>query len=396
MLCFKRIQTLGKYSLPSTLCPFENLRQSLQAYVVLFRFPSFRNPFYISGRLKSSKTDFSKFIRFSTVVRRVEYHKETDDFTVLSKNLITDQEAVERFTHVIVAIGIFSTPNVPSFPGIDTFPGRILHAHDFKDANEYKGQRILVVGASYSAEDLSMQTLKFGAKKVTTCWRSRPMGFKWPAGIDERPLVLRFEGKTAHFKDGSSDEYDAILLCTGYKKHFPFLPDDLRLTGGLTVYPPNLYKGTVWTNGANGKLIYLGTQDQYYTYTMFDVQALWACHYITGMFKAPSHDEMLKDVEKWRKREATLKGCHDDIDFQTDFIMDLCKDVPYNENVEKCGKMFHDWEDFKQADICTYRDQQFTSPFTGTVAPSHHTTWMKAYDDSLDTYVNQTPETTSD
>ena len=218
------------------------------------------------------------------MVRRVDYHKDTDDFTVLSKNLITDQEDAERFSHVIVAAGIFNTPNILTFPGIDTFLGRILHSHDFRDAKEYKDQRILVVGASNSAEDLALQTLKFGTKKITTCWRSKPMGFKWPSGIDERPVVVRFEGKTAHFRDVSSDELDTVLLCTGYKKHYQFLPDDLRLTGRLTVYPPNLYKGTVWVQGGNDKLLYLGTQDQYYASTMFDVQALWACHYIRPEF----------------------------------------------------------------------------------------------------------------
>ena len=283
--------------------------------------------------MNSSNTDYSKYIRFSTVVRRVDYRIDTDDFTVLAKNLITDQEDLERFSHVIVATGIFNTPNIPSFTGIDTFPGRIQHSHDFRDAKEYKDQKILVIGASYSAEDLALQTLEFGAKKITTCWRSKPMGFKWPTGIDKCPVVVRFEGKTAHFRDGSLDEFDAVLLCTGYKKHYPFLPDDLRLTGRLTVYPPNLYKGTVWIQGGNGKLLYLCTQDQYYTYSIFDVQALWACHYITGMFKLPTHDEMLKHLEKWRKREATLNDFHNQIDMQSYFILDLCKDVPYDKNI---------------------------------------------------------------
>ena len=72
------------------------------------------------------------------MVRRAEYHIDTDELTVLAKNLITDKEDVERFNHVIVATGIFNTPNIPSFPGIDTFPGRIQPSHDFRDAKEYK------------------------------------------------------------------------------------------------------------------------------------------------------------------------------------------------------------------------------------------------------------------
>ena len=38
--------------------------------------------------------------------------------------------------HVIVATGHFSTPNVPGFEGIQSFPGRVLHSHDFRSADE--------------------------------------------------------------------------------------------------------------------------------------------------------------------------------------------------------------------------------------------------------------------
>ena len=336
-----------------------------------------------------TQVNLDKLVRFSTVVRRVEYHKETDDFTVVAKNLDKDEESTERFTHVIVATGIFSVPNVPNLPGIDDFHGKIIHAHEFKDARDFKGERILIVGASYSAEDLALQTMKFGAEKVTTCWRSKPMNFKWPTGIDERPLVKEFRGNSAEFSDGTTDDFDSIILCTGYKKHYPFLPDDLRLKGKLTVYPDNLYKGTVWMNGGNGKLLYLGTHDQYYTFTMFDVQALWACRYISGDLNIPSRQEMLEDIKKWRQREATLKDCHDDINFQTDFVLDLCKDLPsYDKRVGESRDLFHKWEHQRDGDIATYRDKQFKSIFTGTMAPLHHTTWMKAIDDSRDAFVN--------
>jgi trimethylamine monooxygenase len=184
---------------------------------------------------------------------------------------------VETFTHVIVAVGIFNVPTMPSFPGIDTFEGRIVHSHNFRDALQFKGQRLLVIGASYSAEDIALQCFKYGAQNVVITWRKKPLGFKWPTGISERPLVQKFERNTAHFKDGTSDEFDCIILCTGYLYRFPFMEDRLRLRSKLSIYPNNLYKGTVWMLGGNNKVLYLGTQDHYYSFTQFDVQALWAC-----------------------------------------------------------------------------------------------------------------------
>ena len=49
------------------------------------------------------------------------------------------------------------------------------------------------------------------------------MGFKWPKEVEERPLVQRFDGKIAHFKDGSKAEVDVVMMCTGYLHKYDFL-----------------------------------------------------------------------------------------------------------------------------------------------------------------------------
>ena len=42
------------------------------------------------------------------------------------------------------------------------------------------------------------------------------MGFKWPKGMKEVHYLDRLEGKKAIFKDGTEQDADAIILCTGY------------------------------------------------------------------------------------------------------------------------------------------------------------------------------------
>jgi trimethylamine monooxygenase len=54
--------------------------------------------------------------------------------------------------------------------------------------------------------------------------------------------------------------------------------------------------------GGNKKLLYVGVQDQYYTFTMFDCQAKWVVQYLMGEVKLPSRDEMLEDINKWTTR----------------------------------------------------------------------------------------------
>ena len=89
---------------------------------------------YIQGRV--IKANVREKIRFSTAVRNVEFSEESDTFTVTAHNLTDDQSYTEEFDYVVIATGHFSTPNVPSYEGFSHFNGRILHAHDFRDALE--------------------------------------------------------------------------------------------------------------------------------------------------------------------------------------------------------------------------------------------------------------------
>jgi len=339
-----------------------------------------------------SKGDARKWIKFNTVVRDVVYNKSTDNFTVSVKDLVADEVLDgEQFDYVVVAAGHYSVPHVPSFTGIEKFPGRVMHAHDFREANEFAGKRLLLIGSSYSAEDIALQCLKYGAKGIICTWRSKPMGFKWPKEVEEKPLVQRFEGKIAHFKDGSSAEVDVVMMCTGYLHSYPYLREELRLKSKNVLYPPGLYKGIVWQKGGNNKLLYCGVQDQYYTYTMFDVCGLWAVKLMQGEIDLPDADTMDRDWQQWVERNKTLEDCHQEIDFQTDYVLDLVKDCgadyPYDVDV---GEMFHSWEGHKDRDILTYRDESFASKFTGVQSPIHHTNFMVALDDSLETFMNQT------
>jgi len=337
---------------------------------------------YLKGRWE--KEDVKKWIKFSTVVRDVVYNKATDNFTVSVKDLANDEVLDgEQFDYVVVASGHYSVPHTPTFPGIEKFPGRVMHAHDFRDANEFAGKQLLLIGSSYSAEDIALQCLKYGAKGIICTWRTKPMGFKWPKEVEEKPLVQRFEGKVAHFKDGSSAEVDAIMMCTGYLHSYPYLREELRLKSKNVLYPPGLYKGIVWQEGGNNKLLYCGVQDQYYTYTMFDVCGMWAVKLMEGEIDLPDKQTMDRDWKEWVERNKSLKNCHEEINFQTDFVQDLVKDCgadyPWNLDV---GDMFHTWEGHK--------DQSFASKFTGVQSPVHHTNFMFALDDSLETFMTQT------
>ena len=87
-------------------------------------------------------------------------------------------------------------------------------------------------------------------------------------------------------------------------------------------------------------------------------------------------------------RCQSLKDCHDEIDFQTDVVADIGKDADYGYDLS-VADIFHTWEHYKDDDITKYRDYSFTSKFTGTKAPIHHTPFMKAMDDSLACFLSE-------
>jgi len=91
-----------------------------------------------------------------------------------------------------------------------------MHAHDFRSAEEMKGLNILIVGTSYSAEDIASQCYKYGVKSVTCSWRTAPMGFHWPENFETVPLLTEIKGKNCTFKDGTCKDIDVIILCTGF------------------------------------------------------------------------------------------------------------------------------------------------------------------------------------
>jgi trimethylamine monooxygenase len=339
---------------------------------------------YIKGRVE--KAGVRPWVRFRTPVRRVDYSDATQRVTLTAHDLRQDKYMVDEFDHVVVATGHFSTPNVPEFPGFRGFNGRILHSHDFRDAMEFKGKDILIIGRSYSAEDIGSQCYKYGAKSITTSYRSKPMGFKWPENWKEVPLLVRVEGNTCHFKDGSTKDVDAIILCTGYLHHFPFLTDDLRLKTENRMWPLGLYQGVVWE--ANPKLFYIGMQDQFYTFNMFDAQAWYARDVMMGRITLPSAEEMAAHSRKWRDREEKLEDAEQMIWFQGDQTKELIDQTDYPSfDIEKVNQTFMEWEHHKMENIMGFRDNSYRSIMTGTMAPKHHTPWLEALDDSLEAYL---------
>jgi len=337
---------------------------------------------YVLGRAKKHNID--RWIRYSTVVRHVE--KKGEQFMLTSQNLKTKEGKQEIFDYIIVATGHFSVPSIAEYPGIDNFKGRVMHSHDFRDAAGFRGMKMLLVGNSYSAEDIALQCHKYGVEDITLAYRTKPTGFNWPKGVREVPGLVKFERGCFHFVDGSKDNFDVVMFCTGFQHNFPFLTEDLKVPMRNHLWIDGLYKGVMLNSNPN--IMYIAMMDQYYTFTMFDAQACYARDYILGKTKLePDMDKRAADIKMWGNRFAVLKDGHDDIDYQRDYVADLLEHCEYPEhNHAERAELLHRWKNDRHNNILTYRDQSFTSVMTGDVAPLPAVPWVQNLDDSIEGY----------
>ena len=196
---------------------------------------------YIKGRVE--KAGVRDWVRFRTPVREVEYSEQTGKFTVTAHDLANDTLTIRR-------VRLRRRRQRPFLGAERAGVRRLQDLQRPHPAQPRLPRRGRVQGQGHP--DHRPQLLGRGHRlAMLQVWRqvdhlryrSKPMGFKWPANWEEVPLLQKVESKTAHFKDGTTKEIDAIILCTGYLHHFPFLPDDLRLKTANRMWPLDLYRG---------------------------------------------------------------------------------------------------------------------------------------------------------
>ena len=324
-------------------------------------------------------------------VRNVEFDKETNTFNVTVEDLALNKTVKGVFDYLIVATGHFSFPYMPSIKDFNNFMGRSLHAHDFRNSLEFVGQDLLFVGGSFSAEDLALQCMKFGAKSATISYRSKAITYKFPDYIKQRPEIdyVNSDGEVV-FTDGHKQKFDSIIFCTGYLVKFPFLPSDITLRCGNVISPPNLYQGVQFVNednSGNGRVLYLGMSYQCYTFTMFKMQAWWAASLTKGLLDDVNNIELKKKIESVKFWEEKAMDMNDNCLFQRDYINSLCEDLKCDDNLDT-DKQFKEWSELKHADLVTYRDFGHESNFDNLgPAPKPKKPWFINFDDSLKTFV---------
>jgi cation diffusion facilitator CzcD-associated flavoprotein CzcO len=100
------------------------------------------------------------------IVRPVSVERVEDD----GERLVVHADAGTWRTRILLnATGTWTRPFLPAYPGASDFRGRQLHTVDYRSADEFAGQDVVVVGGGHSA----VQLLAEIAEVATTTWVTR-------------------------------------------------------------------------------------------------------------------------------------------------------------------------------------------------------------------------------
>ncbi|KAI3798893.1 hypothetical protein L1987_34177 [Smallanthus sonchifolius] len=165
-----------------------------------------------------------------------------------------------------VATGDDANPAVPGIDGLTSFGGKMMHTSDYKDGTEFRGRKVLVVGCGNSGMEISLNLYRNGARMHIlprdilgrssfgiavgllklfplrlVDWflilssrlllgdtrrvgiirpEDGPLKHKNTTGktpvLDVVGEVQRFTSNGVEFMDGKVEEFDSVILATGY------------------------------------------------------------------------------------------------------------------------------------------------------------------------------------
>ncbi|XP_022738057.1 flavin-containing monooxygenase FMO GS-OX-like 4 [Durio zibethinus] len=220
-----------------------------------------------------------------------------DDIAIINKSEVEFDD--EIYDAVVVCNGHFTEPRIAEIPGINLWPGKQMHSHNYRLPEPFRDQVVIVIGSSSSAVDIC-RDIAAVAKEVHVASRSvADETYTKQPGYDNLWLHSMIdsacEDGTVFFRNGKVVFADVIMHCTGYKYHYPFLE-----TNGIVSVDDNrlgpLYKH-VFPPALAPSLSFVGIPWKVVPFPLFEFQSKWIAGVLSGRIKLPSQKEMMEDIK---------------------------------------------------------------------------------------------------
>ena len=325
---------------------------------------------------------FRSRIRFETGVKHAEL---LGDRTWL---ITLDNGRTERYDALIVANGHHWDPRYPEPPFPGEFHGLAIHSHYYVDNDIFRDKNVVVLGMGNSAMDIACEACEVARKTflaarrgayiipkyifgrpldqiVTTAkipWAVRQRMFEWTLRltvgrmedyglpkpdhrfgeahptissrildrithglITPKPNIAELLGNQVRFTDGSVEDVDVIVYCTGYKVTFPFFDENFISApdNDLPLFR-RVFKPDIPNVFFIGLLQPLGA-----IMPLAEAQGQWVASYLKGEYALPSREDMEADMARERARMfaryVKSKRHTMQVDFD-DYLADLGKE----------------------------------------------------------------------
>ena len=70
----------------------------------------------------------------------------------------------KEYEYLIIATGIFNSPNIPSITGLNTFKGGVTHSRSYRHGQSYSGKKVLILGGSMTGIEIASNISKYAEK----------------------------------------------------------------------------------------------------------------------------------------------------------------------------------------------------------------------------------------
>lgn len=170
----------------------------------------------------ADRFDIKKHIKFSHLVIRV-LPIENNKWEIIVKNLSNDKFETLIYDVVFVCTSRFSALRYPIIPGIAEFRGKMLHSHDYRTAETFRNESILLMGSGASGLDMVYHLSK-AANRITFSQNETKEERDRRQRLLPRNVFLQDNVKCltptgAEFIDGSYQSFSTVIFATGNNFH---------------------------------------------------------------------------------------------------------------------------------------------------------------------------------
>ncbi|XP_028804170.1 probable indole-3-pyruvate monooxygenase YUCCA10 [Neltuma alba] len=101
---------------------------------------------------------------YQRAVELAQYDEAHNLWRIQARNRNSGEVEHYAGRFLVVASGETAEPRVPETEGLDTFKGKVLHSTGYKNGEQFKDERVLVVGSGNSGMEIALDLANYGAR----------------------------------------------------------------------------------------------------------------------------------------------------------------------------------------------------------------------------------------